>query len=335
MLTSATTSEIAVDRILAIACCPECGGELRREQWSIRCIACPRQYPITEDGIPCLVSDKLRQALNTDATVATDQKPTEVDVKAANIRVYESVLDDYETKAIHADPTTVSRLKAALARLTAPPPKRHLDVGCGPGNVLSSVMASELRVGLDVSPAALRHAREHGHLVVQGDAERMPFRPGTFDLVTAYSTLHHLFEPQRCVAEAARTLTPGGLFVSDFDPNHAASQWGWLARKLFRLRGLLSKRRRVDYSQVRSSHDVAEFHNGPGRGIEPRAMTEALAAAGMNVEVLLLHNTRDSNVDGGYWCQPRLRHFVTQTLSLRNAFARKNADTFMLAARKR
>jgi SAM-dependent methyltransferase len=52
--------------------------------------------------------------------------------------------------------------------------------------------------------------------VVQGDATAMPFADARFSAVVCFTMLHHLPSPQaqdRLLAEVARVLRPGGLFV--------------------------------------------------------------------------------------------------------------------------
>ena len=44
--------------------------------------------------------------------------------------------------------------------------------------------------------------------------------PGAFQIVTAYSFLHHLFELASTFKTAARALEPGGKFYADLEPNY-------------------------------------------------------------------------------------------------------------------
>ena len=62
--------------------------------------------------------------------------------------------------------------ESALARAVPP----VLDVGCGPGrNVLALARRGVLAVGVDVSPAAVRHARRAGAAALLADVfERLP-----------------------------------------------------------------------------------------------------------------------------------------------------------------
>jgi len=51
------------------------------------------------------------------------------------------------------------------------------------------------------------------HPAVVGDAHRLPFRNGTYDLVLATQLLEHCHTPVEVVAEVHRVLRPGGRFV--------------------------------------------------------------------------------------------------------------------------
>jgi len=51
---------------------------------------------------------------------------------------------------------------------------------------------------------------------VQGDATRLPFDTGSFDLVCTRRTLHHVAHPEYVIGELARVTAPAGrVFVDD------------------------------------------------------------------------------------------------------------------------
>lgn len=94
---------------------------------------------------------------------------------------------------------------------------RVLDIGCGAGflaNFLS--LAGHQVQGVDLSSGSLQVARGRdasGRAAYRvADAYRLPFRDGTFDVVSALDFLEHVDRPSAVVAEAARVLRPGGLF---------------------------------------------------------------------------------------------------------------------------
>ena len=123
----------------------------------------------------------------------------------------------------------------ALVELCRPRPEdRALDVGSGPG-LLSAALAPRVAraVALDPSTALLALAPA-GVETVEGGGEAMPFDDGSFDLVTAVNTLHHVGEMPAVVAEMVRVLAPGGrIVVQDYlaDPDPAvAERWELVER---------------------------------------------------------------------------------------------------------
>ncbi len=111
-------------------------------------------------------------------------------------------------------------------------PARALDVGTGTGRYLSLLAETGARtlVGLDLSLPMLRRNRLGG-LRVCGDARRMPFPDGSFDVVCSSlmaGDIEHLAE---WISESARVLSSGGhLVYSDFHPAGTAKGW----RRTFR-----------------------------------------------------------------------------------------------------
>jgi 2-polyprenyl-6-hydroxyphenyl methylase/3-demethylubiquinone-9 3-methyltransferase len=112
----------------------------------------------------------------------------------------------------------------ARMRHVPPGPGRLLDVACGGGLMAPHVRAAGYaHVGIDLGRAGLRQAREHGVAAVQGDALRLPFADGAFDVVVAGELLEHVADPTRVVAEACRVLRRGGTLVMDTIAN---TWWG-------------------------------------------------------------------------------------------------------------
>lgn len=115
-----------------------------------------------------------------------------------------------------------------------------LDVGCGEGYLARRLAERGLEVtGLDVDAGAITRARAQGHQVDLLDAGPDPDHPaqspsityrlgdvmteqlGTYDVVAAVATLHHL-DLEAGLARLAELVAPGGrLFVVGM----AASNW--------------------------------------------------------------------------------------------------------------
>lgn len=112
-------------------------------------------------------------------------------------------------------------------------PRRVLDLGCGTGHAFDALakrFPSASILGLDIAPAMLARARGRSAWwqrllgparpsVVCADAERLPIAGASIDLVFSNLVLQWC-EPSRVFAEAARALTPEGLFLfSTFGPD--------------------------------------------------------------------------------------------------------------------
>ena len=96
-------------------------------------------------------------------------------------------------------------------------PLDALDAGCGTGFLSLELAARGHRVsGIDFAPAMLAAARRKAaaqRLSVhfeEGDAEQLPFPPGSFDLVISRHVLWTLPHPEAAIDEWIRVLRPGG-----------------------------------------------------------------------------------------------------------------------------
>jgi ubiquinone/menaquinone biosynthesis C-methylase UbiE len=112
------------------------------------------------------------------------------------------------------------------ARLKAEPPARIADVGCGMGwSSLSLARAFPLVTvhGIDLDPASIDEAREH--LLGTGLSSRVSFAcqdaahpdlAGSFELVTAFETVHDMAHPVEALKAMRGMLAEGGaVLVAD------------------------------------------------------------------------------------------------------------------------
>lgn len=98
--------------------------------------------------------------------------------------------------------------------------KRVLVVGCGRGgdaHFIHRYLRAGAVFGVDVSRASIeacRRAYARPGLSFQvGDAERLPFPPGSFDAVVSVESSHCYGRLERFYREARRVLAPGGRFL--------------------------------------------------------------------------------------------------------------------------
>jgi SAM-dependent methyltransferase len=103
-----------------------------------------------------------------------------------------------------------------------------LEIGCGRGialPVLAERLAPASLLGLDVDPRlvalAERGARDAGiaATVLEADVRDIPLASGSVDLVIDFGTCYHVsggcVGARQALAEVARVLSPGGLFVHE------------------------------------------------------------------------------------------------------------------------
>jgi len=105
--------------------------------------------------------------------------------------------------------------KASLRRLLqdAPHARSVLEMGCGTGHFTRWLGDRGLApVGLDRSaPMLARATALNGAPLVMGDAHRLPFADGAFDLAAFVTTLEFLERPSQALAEALRVARRGLL----------------------------------------------------------------------------------------------------------------------------
>jgi ubiquinone/menaquinone biosynthesis C-methylase UbiE len=123
--------------------------------------------------------------------------------------------------------------REVLERLDLEGDETVLDVGCGRGLLLIGAarrLTTGKAVGVDIwqaedlsgnrPEATLENARLEGVAerveVKDGDARRLPFADGTFDVIVTKEVLHNIYnaaERDTAVREIARVLRPGGRLV--------------------------------------------------------------------------------------------------------------------------
>jgi SAM-dependent methyltransferase len=117
-------------------------------------------------------------------------------------------------------------LTVEFHRLPIQPGTRLLDLGCGAGrHAFEAARRGAEVVALDTDHGELQRVcavaaamAEAGEIqapasiiAASGDATRMPFPDGSFDLVIAAEVLEHIPADQRAVNEISRVLRPGGI----------------------------------------------------------------------------------------------------------------------------
>ena len=136
----------------------------------------------------------------------------------------ERLADILELRA--ADRQQRAMLDSYLSEIEFRPGARVLEIGCGTGavtRVLARQPAVADAVGVDPSPVFIAKAHELAGAAAnmtfeQGDGRALRFVDADFDVVVLHTTLCHIPQPDRVLAEASRVLRPdGNLAVCDGD----------------------------------------------------------------------------------------------------------------------
>ena len=100
--------------------------------------------------------------------------------------------------------------------------KKILDVGCAGGystNQISQAVLGAKLTGIDIYGDSIRFARicYPGARFLVADAENLPFRGKSFDVVVSTEVIEHLSNPEKMIEEVWRVLKSGGKFILEVD----------------------------------------------------------------------------------------------------------------------
>ena len=139
--------------------------------------------------------------------------------------------------------------------------KRVLELGCGAGSDLLRFAKAGARItGVDLSPRSASLAKTRlrvyncqGNVLI-ADAEQLPFKTDSFDLVYSWGVLHHTPDTQKAIKEACRVTKPGGEICIMLYHRHSL-----VALQLYLRYGLFA------FEPLRSLKDIlANHHESPG-----------------------------------------------------------------------
>ncbi|MFN7972722.1 MAG: class I SAM-dependent methyltransferase [Acidobacteriota bacterium] len=193
-----------------------------------------------------------------------------------------------------------------------------LDLGCGTSGVLREAGGTFSRsIGFDISEGMRAVARERGFLALPAELTELPVRSSVADLVTAFSVLHHLYDPAPLIAEAARVLKPGGFFYSDWDPHRPskAIEEGpvYTTAAAIARRVLFGSRQLQHEGEEVGDARLAEYHVYQGeKGFTVDRMRALCAQAGLTTVHAFAHSNAPGLARNRLRDLPRL--FLLQTV---------------------
>lgn len=187
----------------------------------------------------------------------------QVKVKEANKLLYNKVAGDYERIDGRRSPELLYWLRGRLAEfaegLTGQ--TKLLDIGCGSGFVARAGCGLFQRLyGIDISENILKETSQFTDGVICADADFLPFKDESIDMVVLFSALHHFYDFKVILNQIHRVLKTGGILYIDHDLSKGfAEKFRWLL-KFYRM----ASRRKAKYmaSGIEEEiYDLSEFHS--------------------------------------------------------------------------
>ena len=213
-----------------------------------------------------------------------------------------------------------------------------IDIGCGPGNIHATLQEQhKMLIGVDVAPGSLELANNLGYTAVLADANNLPFKSAIADIVTLNATLHHTENMDSVLKEAARLVKPGGVLITDHDPQRSAWNYKGAAKALWIAR--LAYYRVIGHSFHKSSEQqkwalACETHHKPGHGVNEYLFRSVLEPHNFDVKVYPHNHHLGKEVLDGNTGPVEFKYKLGNILSGRNPSKSNSALTLMCVARK-
>ena len=161
--------------------------------------------------------------------------------------------------------------------------KAVLDLGCAGGFMAEAIAQRGANVtGIDPAADAVDAARRHAAgagLSIRYDTgvgEALPYPDASFDAVVCVDVLEHVSDLTRVLAEIARTLRPGGMFLFDTINRNPLARLATItiAEDVLRLlpRGTHDPAMFIRPGELRAAMTGAGLIPGPMTGLGPRGI---------------------------------------------------------------
>jgi ubiquinone/menaquinone biosynthesis C-methylase UbiE len=166
-------------------------------------------------------------------------------IRDVNTRYHDVAARDYDSKwgidfgHLGRD-QVIGKVRKALGR-DAPRFSRSLEIGGGTGYFTLNLLGAgliERATCSDISPGMLVALRANAQRLglqvdtVRVDAERLPFRDASFDLVLGHAVLHHIPDLSGALAEFTRVLAPGGTLLFAGEPSRCGDRLSAVPKRL-------------------------------------------------------------------------------------------------------
>ena len=157
-----------------------------------------------------------------------------------------------------------------FTHLPAIAPESAVDLGCGGGRNAGELLKKYPKAhvtAVDYSDLSVAKAKNYNKTmitagrcdVLQGDVSDLQFPPEAFDLATAFETVYFWPGLEKCFAQVAKVLKPGGYFMicneSDgTDPTSLKFEKIIDGMKNYTTEGIRAALKAAGFSEVKSEH---------------------------------------------------------------------------------
>lgn len=151
-------------------------------------------------------------------------------------------------------------VKTVLDLFLEKKPLRILDLGCGTGRMMDLLQGYGSVFGLDFHQGACHFARRRNAFpLVRGDANRLPFKKNSFDLIGAFDLLYHqgITNDRYVLEQIYDLLTEGGTLIitdSAFQFLKSRHDLAVMARHRYTLGELTEKLQGQGFSIVKKTY---------------------------------------------------------------------------------
>lgn len=206
--------------------------------------------------------------------------------KRNNLEIYDDVAADWWSDDIRWVRTLKNLVPGRLAwfdRHIDWTNKTVLDLGCA-GGFMAEALTNKGATVTGIDPAAQAIAAADARAQQMGQAiqydvgvgEQLPYADAQFDAVVCVDVLEHVADLPKVLAEVARVLKPGGVFLYDTINRNLFAQLATItiAEDVLRLlpRGTHDPKMFIKPFELRDAMTKAKFIVGPQTGLGPRGI---------------------------------------------------------------
>lgn len=151
------------------------------------------------------------------------------------------------------------------------------------------------------------------------------------------ASIHHCQDMEAVIREAARLVKPGGLLITDHDPQRTAWDFKGPAKLLWDARLLVYRIMGRGFHKTLTQQSWGlrtEIHHRPGHGVSEALFREALEPLGFSVRVHPHNHEIGAEALQGDWGKAEWKYRVGNLLSGRNPSAPTSALSLMCVARR-